>query len=170
MIAKGSLTPSAHSCRFPEGSRPEKEENTSRKGEKCRKMPIFHHTPQNAMPLVYKSPKPDSYATEGHFGSRDVPNCEILWNVIFSRGIDNPRKQWGLRNQERNFQENDESQKFHWRNFNNYPLSPILSLWNKRAERMRDGKNFGNEWSPVMAEGGEEEGFLPDSMDNKTPL
>ena len=35
---------------------------------------------------------------------------------------------------------------------------------------MRDGKNFGNEWSPVMAEGGEEEGFLPDSMDNKTPL
>jgi hypothetical protein len=45
------------------------------------------------MPLVYKSPKPDSYATEGHFGSRDVPNCEILWNVIFSRGIDNPRNQ-----------------------------------------------------------------------------
>jgi hypothetical protein len=80
------------------------------------------------MPLVYKSPKPDSYATEGHFGSRDVPNCEILWNVIFSRGIDNPRKHWGLRNQERNFQENNESENFHWRHFNNYPLSPILSL------------------------------------------
>jgi hypothetical protein len=104
MIAKGSrrrslllrftsLTPSAHSCGCPEGSWPEKGENTSRKGEKCRKRPLFHHTPQNAMQLVYKSPKPYSYATEGHFGSRNVPNSEILWNAIFSRGIVNPRNQ-----------------------------------------------------------------------------
>jgi hypothetical protein len=35
---------------------------------------------------------------------------------------------------------------------------------------MRDGKNFGNERNPVMAEGEKEEGLLPDPMDNKTPL
>jgi hypothetical protein len=66
---------------FLKGREPEKRKTQAEK-VKMSKNALFHHTPQNVMPLDSKSQKPDTYATKQHFGSRDSFNSEILWKAI----------------------------------------------------------------------------------------